>query len=567
MWDGVKWTSVLSAGGPFLPLAGGSMTGPLNYTATGGTTLRSAQDRAVEGISVKDFGAIGNGVADDGAAFAAALTAIASGGAIVVPSGTYNIGRALTQAVTGSVAFIGAGSGVTLLNFTAATDGLTLSLGPNSVAQVSGMTIVRAPSSGTTYANTGLTITSPADPSLRLGKSNVRDISFTGGAYFWATGISIYNTVNVSIDHIAYTAPNATGTNVGVGVGILIAGKSATSYLTEAKVNDVITQGGSVGLQIGDWVQGVYVDQSAFIGNDYGIRWSGVAGHGNLWLAVCNTHFNSGSCGVLSDIADSAQIVNTYTLHFNIPSVDGTWQAVKLHNAQPGLISNNSIYCSGPSSTSAVEQGILILGGSNVTIVGNIIYSAKNVGIYVNATNTLIASNIFNLGSGIPSVQYAAIDPSNQMYGNQRNGVPDITVDQASGALIGGNGNGSPTFTTRSIGTRFILKPTLSGTATDVAMGYDAGAFWFSLPQVSTGANFVFYGGTTPLVYITDGGLIYSNGYGVGVNPVIGPRINGWGTSTGGVRGAITGSSTLPQVAAALSQLLTDLKTHGMIGT
>jgi hypothetical protein len=61
MWDGVKWTSVLSTGGPFLPLAGGDMTGPLNYVATGGTVSRSAQDRANDhGFSVLDAGAKGD---------------------------------------------------------------------------------------------------------------------------------------------------------------------------------------------------------------------------------------------------------------------------------------------------------------------------------------------------------------------------------------------------------------------------------------------------------------------------------------------------------------------------
>src|SRR5262249_22606056 len=46
---------------PTLPLSGGTLTGALTYTATGGTTPRSAQDRAGESANVKDFGALGNG--------------------------------------------------------------------------------------------------------------------------------------------------------------------------------------------------------------------------------------------------------------------------------------------------------------------------------------------------------------------------------------------------------------------------------------------------------------------------------------------------------------------------
>jgi hypothetical protein len=43
---------------------------------------------------------------------------------------------------------------------------------------------------------------------------------------------------------------------------------------------------------------------------------------------------------------------------------------------------------------------------------------------------------------------------------------------------------------------------------------------------------------------------------------------SGWGTSTGGSRGAISASTaTLSQVAAALAQLLTDLETKGILAT
>jgi hypothetical protein len=57
-----------------------------NITATGSTSSRSLRDRFADVVNVKDFGAVGDGVTDDTAAFQAASLA---GGQIKVPAGTY----------------------------------------------------------------------------------------------------------------------------------------------------------------------------------------------------------------------------------------------------------------------------------------------------------------------------------------------------------------------------------------------------------------------------------------------------------------------------------------------
>jgi len=69
-----------------------SMTKPtseqVTFLAAGaGASQRTALDKLRDTVSVKDFGAVGNGVADDTAAINAAIAA--SGGAIYFPAGTY----------------------------------------------------------------------------------------------------------------------------------------------------------------------------------------------------------------------------------------------------------------------------------------------------------------------------------------------------------------------------------------------------------------------------------------------------------------------------------------------
>jgi hypothetical protein len=47
-WDGVKWTSVLSSGGPYLPLAGGTLTGVLTLIGDPSATNDAANKHYVD---------------------------------------------------------------------------------------------------------------------------------------------------------------------------------------------------------------------------------------------------------------------------------------------------------------------------------------------------------------------------------------------------------------------------------------------------------------------------------------------------------------------------------------
>ena len=107
-----------SGGGPFLPLAGGTVFGPLNWTSTGSTTPRSAQDRSADVANVLDFGADPTGVADSSAAINAAAAVVASGDspgfkAVYLPTGTYRVNHQIN--LTACQAFYGDSRGSSVL--------------------------------------------------------------------------------------------------------------------------------------------------------------------------------------------------------------------------------------------------------------------------------------------------------------------------------------------------------------------------------------------------------------------------------------------------------------------
>lgn len=57
--------------------------------AGAGAVVRTAQDKLREWVSIKDFGAVGDGVTDDTAAIQAAINSLPSGGTVLFPHGTY----------------------------------------------------------------------------------------------------------------------------------------------------------------------------------------------------------------------------------------------------------------------------------------------------------------------------------------------------------------------------------------------------------------------------------------------------------------------------------------------
>ena len=113
-----------------------------DYTASGaGATTRTVTSKLADWptVSVKDYGAVGNGVADDQAALAAAVAALPStGGILLFPSGTYRTSSAtalLSITDKNGIWILGAGATNTILRQEGTGPGIEL-LGTTEITNI-----------------------------------------------------------------------------------------------------------------------------------------------------------------------------------------------------------------------------------------------------------------------------------------------------------------------------------------------------------------------------------------------------------------------------------------------
>jgi hypothetical protein len=105
------------------PVISGVDSSEVTFLQAGtGAVVRTAQSKMRDVVSVKDFGAVGDGVSDDAVAVNAAITAVAAlgGGDVVFPAGTTLVGS--TIYVADNVHLVGAGQKATTIKLKASAN-------------------------------------------------------------------------------------------------------------------------------------------------------------------------------------------------------------------------------------------------------------------------------------------------------------------------------------------------------------------------------------------------------------------------------------------------------------
>ena len=133
----------------------------IGYQPSGtGAVPTTVQAKLRESVSVKDFGAVGDGVTDDTAAIQAAITAakITINGsivnkAVIFPAGTYLVSSTITSDT--NVVLVGSGRDATLIRRPFTVAGTLISTTAGASIEIDGMTFNGMPAAGARYFTVG----------------------------------------------------------------------------------------------------------------------------------------------------------------------------------------------------------------------------------------------------------------------------------------------------------------------------------------------------------------------------------------------------------------------------
>jgi hypothetical protein len=272
----------------------------LSFTQSGtGAVARTIDSIFKEYISVKDYGAVGDGVTDDTTAIQAAFT-YASGKqiGIYVPGGRYLVTSALTLNVTGSTsnAIWGDGNGVSVIMLNTGGNGININYSGN-------WWLLDVPPGSTACAFRDLTFTTTdlfvagskclafegvsveGRPARQTIIQNVEFQGFNNFQSGWATQLWLHDVGDFIITCCHFVMGQATQ-----GDGITWSGTAQANSPTEVRITACSFIYGDRGIYLtGIGTEGIYIVNTDWVGTNYGI-YVDVAAESGVHLS--NGHMN-----------------------------------------------------------------------------------------------------------------------------------------------------------------------------------------------------------------------------------------------------------------------------------
>jgi hypothetical protein len=439
----------------------GIVASKLAFTQSGtGATARTVDSKLKDVVSVKDFGAVGDGVANDTTAIQNAINSLVNiGGTVLVPPGTYSVtSLSMPNETYNGIRIVGSSAQLTILNFT--TTGTAITLGGVAPAYIQNVSfenmVIDAPSS-----NKLVYLLNGSQCSFR--KLRHTNVGSTGGAT--SRGYHLQLCMATFFEEVSY------GGNTNAYVGFLVEQDSdATTFLHcylksgASCFNTVVFTGGTASIAhavttVQDCIIGGGTNASVAVAND-NPAWS---------ITFVNNYFEAGVNGIT--LGNSA----------------GPYYASEV------TIQNNYFY-------GFSNNAVWLRASKNVSIERNNFYTISQYDVSVNDSDSTKNSNItiqhnaltknVQLNSGQKKIRYQQDDGTTR---DLLTFIPDTALGTAwTPGTIANNGVASTTVA-----------------VADVAPGWIAVAsFSLSIADMSISAQVTGYNTVTVVITNNTGGPV-----------------------------------------------------------
>lgn len=366
------------------------------------------------------YGADPTGASSSNAAFTSAL-ASTDGLQLCVyfPAGNYRFNSTLVvtlpataTAINASITIKGDGPETTKLRFDPAVSGIYITInGSGQSFHISDLSVLAGDKNNSTNGIYAVNASSPNPSQSHIDRVTVRGADGYHQQYRWGYGISLGQFSNVNITNTSVFGAQDAGPYSNAGVCMIVQGLQQTAPV---QINVVASQFNycKYGVYYGNWVQGLQISTTNFVGDETGIYLpAGMMGTDQL--AISSSQFNNGQANIsLNSTIDAINIVgNDFYGAATQPS-----NCIVINNVDQYSITANSF----------INTGI---GNQNGIIIGNWVGSA---GVITGNTFKGPFSTAIWLQSGS---QFANVQ-SNVYYG-----VTNQILNQGLNNRVGGGSN------------------------------------------------------------------------------------------------------------------------------
>lgn len=372
-------------------LAASSGSSLVGFTQSlSGAVARTVQSKLRDVISIKDFGAVGNGIADDTTALNAALAAMTSGVSLYFPSGNYKVTSQIVFP-SGQMSYFGDGPGQSLITYVGAdttNDCFVFGNGTNDVNQLL--------LSGIQFRSNTLMTGGAGVRFKRLTRSRINDCTF---GHQDGNGNFYHGVWFDAADFVTLSGFQARAQQDGMRVNGGTGGR-ADLFLNNGKISSSM-----VGLHIGGDFGGLYLETVDIINNATNVLIDRTITN----VANRETFFGP---GCLIDTADTTRTATTYDgICLDVQDTDGfiimtgTWvatcgTAIRLGASFAGTFEFAGGIIFNCFTTYGGAGNAIEIGSTNANVVvnGTIFKNVQAKGIYCSggtSTNVILRSPVF----------------------------------------------------------------------------------------------------------------------------------------------------------------------------